>query len=309
MENMRKKSQILLFASLFLICGCARKPAQVKMPHPAPPPSQKIVYDSNKTGKLDLFSIYPEGGKSVNLTPNAGSLNFQPAWDPAGKKIFFASNFKSKTGNLNIFSIASDGTGMQQITHLKGENYDPAVSPNGEKLAFVSTQNGVSQLFLANSNGSKPILLTKGEAVHPAFSPDGKNIAFVRIIKRKGWLAVISSTGKNLLVSHFFVVPDGGPAWSPNGNSIAFVTKSKGLYELAAVHPGKRGIKVILSSALYLGSPSFSPGGNHLCYMGYVKKSFYNQHWKIFVINRDGKNSRQLTFRRSDDRDPIWLHI
>jgi TolB protein len=302
---MRKNSQFLLLTSLLLICGCAKKPIQVKIPPSAPRRGQKIVFDSNKVGKLDLFSIYPGGSKTTNLTPHAGSLNLQPAWDSYGKKIYFTSNFK---GTLNIFEMNSDGKGLQQITDLKGENYSPSVSPDGTKLAFISTQSGAPELYLANSDGSKPFLLIKGKSAHPAFSPNGKMIAFVSLKKGHGRPAFIDVSGKNLLVSHLRVVPDGGPAWSPNSRSIAFIAKSKGVYKLETMHPGKRGVREILSSALPIGSPSFSPGGKHLCYMGYVKKSFYNQHWKIFVVKRDGKNSRQITFGRSDDRDPIWFH-
>ena len=52
----------------------------------------------------------------------------------------------------DLWSVALDGTGLRQLTNLNGDDPQPAFSPDGRQLAFL-TGNG---LFLANADGTGP---------------------------------------------------------------------------------------------------------------------------------------------------------
>ena len=66
-----------------------------------------------------------------------------------------------------------------QLTHA--QNFDPAPSPDGKKLVFISMLSGKEQLFTMDIDGKNIVQLTRDDADHedPAWSPDGKKIAFV----------------------------------------------------------------------------------------------------------------------------------
>jgi len=111
---------------------------------------------------------------------------------------------------------------------------EPAVSPNGSRVAFVVStpvmegdrSEWVGQIHLANSDGTNPLQLTRGEkaSTAPAWSPDGQWLAF---------LSPRSGPRANL----WRIRIDGGEAeqlteekggitsfdWSPDGKQIAFL--------------------------------------------------------------------------------------
>jgi len=57
---------------------------------------------------------------------------------------------------------------------------NPAYSPDGRKIAFVSDRSGVSNIWVCDADGSNPVQLTSFEvqAGTPRWSPDGRQIVF-----------------------------------------------------------------------------------------------------------------------------------
>ena len=70
-------------------------------------------------------------------------------------KIAFESN---RTGNLEIFVMNADGSGVTQITHFAGNDEHPAWSPGGGKIAFDRTPNGASSSATTSVNVAIPPL-------------------------------------------------------------------------------------------------------------------------------------------------------
>lgn len=78
----------------------------------------------------------------------------------------------------------ADGS-IAELTPGPGDHYDPAWSPNGEEIAFVSTRGSDgAQLWTMPTNGGEARVLTRGYggAATPVWSPDGRRIAFVRSV-------------------------------------------------------------------------------------------------------------------------------
>jgi len=62
-----------------------------------------------------------------------------PAWSPRGDRIAFTG---FETGDFEIYTIRSDGTGLSQLTHTHGNDAHPLWSPDGKWIAFVSSRMG-----------------------------------------------------------------------------------------------------------------------------------------------------------------------
>ena len=99
----------------------------------------------------------------------------------AGEKIVFVSD---RSGNKDIYTMASDGSDLRQLTHSQGNDTWPSWSPDGKRIAFVSNREGTPNLFVMNEDGGHMTRLCT--LVHaggfPSWSPDGRKIAFNSII-------------------------------------------------------------------------------------------------------------------------------
>lgn len=72
----------------------------------------------------------------------------------------------------DIFTVAADGTGLLQLTHL-GTASRPAWSPDGRRFAFVSA----GYVWTMSATGTNAVAAFPGYA--PSWSPDGKRLAYV----------------------------------------------------------------------------------------------------------------------------------
>lgn len=83
--------------------------------------------------------------------------------------------------NSDIWVASADGSGTpRRLTSSPRHDRRPRWSPDGKWLAFESTRDGESQIFLLPLNGGEPKKLTHLAlgAATAVWSPDGKSIAF-----------------------------------------------------------------------------------------------------------------------------------
>jgi Tol biopolymer transport system component len=144
-------------------------------------------------------------------------------------KIAFQSH---RDGNWEIYVMNADGSGQTRLTLNAAADTEPAWSPDGSKIAFVSTRDsavGRSDVYVMNADGSGQTRLTFGGLVggglggNPAWSPDGTRIAFDDTSN----VYVMNANGS--AVTNFFLMSPNPellsmnyPAWSPDGSKIAF---------------------------------------------------------------------------------------
>jgi len=126
----------------------------------------------------------PQGvEQAIWIAPIAGSAPRKiaegntPAVSPSGAQLAFLRKGE-------IWSVGlEDGAKPSQLIHAKGSASELRWSPDGSKLAFVSTRSDHS--FIAVYNAAAPSLSYLDPSVdrdsEPVWSPDSKQIAFIRI--------------------------------------------------------------------------------------------------------------------------------
>jgi Tol biopolymer transport system component/DNA-binding winged helix-turn-helix (wHTH) protein len=111
-----------------------------------------------------------------------------------------------------------------QITSWSGLDYYPAISPDGNIIAFSSDRTGSFEIYvqpLAAGAGEVQLTSDGGQNFEPAFSPNGDWIAYFS--KKRGGIWMISITGgATKQLSEF----GSHPSWSPDGSQIAFQSGS-----------------------------------------------------------------------------------
>jgi DNA-binding winged helix-turn-helix (wHTH) protein len=109
---------------------------------------------------------------------------------------------------------------LRQFTFGAAVQSDPAWSPTGDRIAFVSDRSGSRNIWVQGLDDPQPIPVTTSAShdSEPAWSPDGKWLAF-RSDRNGGGLFVVSmSTGDVQQITDFGV----RPRWSPTGRHVMF---------------------------------------------------------------------------------------
>lgn len=106
-----------------------------------------------------------------------------PCFSPDGKQIAFTVTVVNEAENKNhtdIWLIATDGSGLRQITSHVSSSTSPQWSPDGEKLAFLSDRSGTMQIWMLSKPSTEPEQVTSHYTGVNDFvwSNDGKYIAF-----------------------------------------------------------------------------------------------------------------------------------
>jgi len=114
---------------------------------------------------------------------------------------------------------------VKRLTPLAWHSYQPAWSPDGTRIAFVSVRNGdAADVYVMNADGTGERRLTDHPAVDtdPAWSPDGARIAFSSERDGNAEIYAMNADGSGVTRLTTNSTPDGHPAWSPDGRRLAF---------------------------------------------------------------------------------------
>jgi len=145
-----------------------------------------------------------------------------PIWSPDAKRIVFAMSLSEQGTDWNLYIANIDGTGLRRLTWSGG--WDPAWSPDGASLAFVSTIDGKRQISSMSVDGTAVRQLTKGdgESFHPAWSPTGAKLAFTCRSGTTSRICVMNADGSQIHAVTEVNQQCRWPAWSPDSKRIAY---------------------------------------------------------------------------------------
>jgi Tol biopolymer transport system component len=101
-------------------------------------------------------------------------------------KIMFASYDVNNT--VQLFTINSDGSGLQQLTHMNYLRGRSDWSPNGKWAVTYAGEPWSRELYLIPMDGGEPVQLTPtgGNSQGPGFSPDGEWVTFTAYFNEIG---------------------------------------------------------------------------------------------------------------------------
>jgi hypothetical protein len=126
----------------------------------------------------------------------------------------------------DIWRIRADGTGRpERLTNAPGDDRAATYSPDGTKLAFDSTRDGNTEIYIMDADGSNPRRLTNSpdEDWGATWSPDGRSIAFNSSRTGDAEIYVIGMDGTGLKrLTNEPGTHDFAPSWSPDGSRIVF---------------------------------------------------------------------------------------
>jgi hypothetical protein len=238
---------------------------------------------------------------------------------PAGAAFPGANgNIAFQGGDFDIHSMEPGGSVPVNLTHTAAGDFQPAWSPDGNRIAFGTLGAGNrAEIHVMDADGSHRSSLTSAETIEasaPAWSPDGQRIAF------QGRLVI---PPPNLAELDIFVMDaDGGdvtrittdpafdafPAWSPDGQKIAFTsTRDDGSANIFVMGPGGENPTRLTDSNGEYGDqrPSWSPDGQQIAFES-NRDTLSASDLEIYVMNADGTEPSRRTTNPATDFMAAW---
>ena len=217
----------------------------------------------------DVFIVPSAGGPAVKLVAHAA----QPAWTPDGRSIVFSSDRK---GHWDIWTVAADGGEPRALTDDVEIDYQPAVSPDGQWLAYASVlapnQRPSLRVIPVGGGPARELPVPGGMMLSPAWSADGSWIYFAttptpNAARTSLWRVAARSGADKPTVQRVTLgeATDTNPALAAHGRRLAFARASNApdLFELD-VKSGS--VRQITATSCLEDYPQLSPDGRTLLF-------------------------------------------
>ena len=183
------------------------------------PDGSRIAYVSQRDGNAEIYVMNADGTGATRVT-NDPQADGRPSFMPDGQSLVF--NSWRTAGRSQIWVVNVDATGLTQLTR-DSVNSSPAVSPDGQTIAYVSSRNKDQDIWLMNRDGTNQRQFTRSpqqRESEPRFLRDG-SLAYL-IERREGNRTVqqviradlatgatTAITGIDLAIASFAVSPSG----------------------------------------------------------------------------------------------------
>jgi TolB protein len=188
-------------------------------------------------------------------------------------------------------------------------DYEPAWSPDGSHLAFVSNRLGPLKVFSMRADGTEVRQLTQGkeEDDAPAWSPDGSRIAYVSTRDGNPEIYVMRADGTDPRRLTRDPAADIHPVWSPDGAAILWNSSrnsadpsSPDVFELFTMRPDGSDVRPRTHGGVATYA-SWSPDGSRLLF-----RQMIGENSEIVVAAADGSGPSNLTRHPDFDGWPSW---
>jgi Tol biopolymer transport system component len=196
------------------------------------------------------------------------------AFPGANGKIVFA---ETVSGNTDIYTIPASGFAETRLTTDAGVDSDPAWSPDGTKIVFVSNRSphaGDFEIYKMDANGTNQTRLTNASSIghdaDPGWSADGTEIVFTS--NRDGnfdlYKVKADNTGSATHLTETSPGSDTFPAWSPDGTKIAFQRAGGTITDICVLTLSGPSTNCFLNppSGAHDQHPSWSPDGKRIAF-------------------------------------------
>ena len=183
----------------------------------------EVVYAANRDGAAGLWRVPREGGtpRWIALGSDGGEIA-GPSVARRGRGIAFAR----QRVQSQIVEVGPGEERGRLLLRSTRDDFQPAVAPDGRRVAFVSTRSGSHEVWVAEADGAGARRLTSfgGARVSaPRWSPDGRRLVVSARVEGNADVFVVSADGEARQIT---VDPadDVAPSWSRNGQWVYFAS-------------------------------------------------------------------------------------
>ena len=267
-----------------------------------------ISFAGNQDGDWDLYVADLEDGLIRRLTNN-NAYDTGVVWSPAGNRYVLVTEYLA--GEIQELEVAGEDGSMESVrqevtqdrelvliepdgtpvwlTDNGFSDQNPAWSPDGSQIAFVSDRTGHwdFEIHVMDADGSNVRQLTTspGDDWQPSWSPDGKQIVFASVRDGNWEIYVMDTDGSNVRRLTSRPGMDWTPEWSPDGKQIAFASKETDLWQIYVMNADGSSVEQLTDDSSNDFEPTWSPDGKRLAF---ASQGTAGGRMQVSVMNADG---------------------
>jgi Tol biopolymer transport system component len=241
-----------------------------------------------------------------------------PPFGPAGNGVIVVDD------GTGIKLVAQDGQRSTQLPSSHAGDSRPAVSPDGQRVAFLRETNGTRAIEVTDIDGRnlREVVHTDGAEggpnlvpEPPAWSPNSRHIAVTVLVGPAGdedsqiWIVDVDTGARSVVLPGGLVASE-TPVWSPDGERLAFLGSPRHepvgfLYVVRADGTGLVQLSRRESSARagYFGRYRWSPDGTQIAtdYGGNATSAR-----SVLLIDVGSQREQELESLGRDASHPSW---
>lgn len=252
--------------------------------------------------------------------------DFDPTISADGRFMVFASTQHNHNADIYLKNIGS--TVLTQLTDDPARDVMPAISPNGEWIAFASDRLLDWNIYVMARAGGRPVQITSGSAaeLHPSWSPDGATLAYSKLGQTSGrweiWLTDVANTSAPHFIGYGLF-----PEWCPKpgtgpsgGDMILFQRSAErgdrafGIWTIEYNNGKVSSPSQLIGSAstAYI-NPTWSPDGSYVVFAAVdnphevrAVDALNHEDCDLWMLAANGSTMVNLTAGSSSDLMPTW---
>lgn len=215
-------------------------------------------------------------------------------------------------GSMQIWIMAGSGEDQHQLTQgdKTGTNSEPAWSPDGQQIAFVTDRDDEQalQIYVMNADGTDQRPLMPFHPSHnwsPSWSPDGTQLLFQtnRTEDANFEIYVVNIDGTGLRNLTRNPANDSRPDWSPDGKQVVFISDRTGVKTIFVMNTDGSAPHPLIGNQGECDFPRWSPNGKTILFQSNHETG---GNFSLYLVDADGKNLRQVSNLAGNNYMPAW---
>jgi TolB protein len=196
-------------------------------------------------GHPQAFIIDVETLEETHITPLDGYDVQCPSWHPSGNSIVFHSGYTGGHSNIYAYDFATET--VTPLVEDSSTCWVPLYTDDGESLVYYSNITGVYKAYIANANGTNPVMIRPdsiGEQRRPNINPVDANIVAISgrgytptSYSQWGLFLIDRSDSSITNIISTNGVDEKGAIWSPDGTKILYERNYLGNHGLYLINP------------------------------------------------------------------------
>ncbi len=225
-----------------------------------------------------------------------------------GSRIYFISDRGAGTNNWEIWSVNWDGTDQKPLTRLRSLSIQPAISPDGEKLAFTTYAKGRPRIMMISPETGRELPFLNQEAsmnATPSWTPDAQRIFYASTASGTSQIYSAGFDGRGFTRISRREAIEVEPKVNPKNPDVLLFVAGPGNQQIYRMSALGTQVQRVTNGEGEASNPSWHPDGQHFAFSwtrGYTKGDF-----NIFLADAGNPlDFVQLTHSEGRNENPSW---